>query len=168
MKTNFIDFIKYSKTNYAEFVFEYTRTITTNSKPSVEFDEYFGTNLSQKYNFPFNLTDDEVWSIYCDCENNKCDDFNNLIKKLNYSHFPLKGIESLSYGEKYYILLGMVSGFNYDDIVWFTIDKMYDYKNNKVNSEIKKLPKDIEKKIKGTGWVLSPKTLKKLKSQLKI
>src|SRR5574344_307202 len=57
MKTNFINFIKDEKTNFAEFVFEYTGTRISNHKPAVEFDEYFGTNLSQKYKFPDNLTD---------------------------------------------------------------------------------------------------------------
>lgn len=166
MKTNFIDFIKDEKTNFAEFVFEYTGTRTTNHKPAVEFDEYFGTNLSQKYTFPFGLTDDEVWTIHCNCRDNDiCDDFDNLLKNLNYSHFPLKGIESLSNDDdtKYQILLGMASGFNYDDIIWFAIDHMYHYKNIEVNAEIEKMPKFIENKIQ---WVLSPKTVEKLKKEL--
>jgi hypothetical protein len=63
MKTNFINFIKDEKTNFAEFVFEYTGTRISNHKPAVEFDEYFGTNLSQKYKFPDNLTDDEKFDF---------------------------------------------------------------------------------------------------------
>jgi len=43
MKTNFINFIKDEKTNFAEFVFEYTGTRISNHKPAVEFDEYFGS-----------------------------------------------------------------------------------------------------------------------------
>ena len=39
MKTNFINFIKDEKTNFAEFVFEYTGTRISNHKPAVEFDE---------------------------------------------------------------------------------------------------------------------------------
>ena len=82
MKTNFIDFIKDEKTNFAKFVFEYTGTRTTNHKPAVEFDEYFGTNLSQKYKFPDNLTDDEVWKIHVDCrDNDNCDKFDNCKRK---------------------------------------------------------------------------------------
>jgi hypothetical protein len=164
MKTNFIEFIKDDKTNFTEFVFEYTRTRTTNYKPAVDFDEYFGTNLSQKYKFPFGLTDDEVWAIHVDCIDNKnCNEFDNILKNLNYSYFPLKGIESLSNDTKYQILLGMASGFNYDDIIWFAIDHMYYFKNIEVNAEIKKMPKYIENKIQ---WVLSPKTAQKLKKEL--
>lgn len=44
----------------------------------------------------------------------------------------------------------MASGFNYDDIVWFSIDKMCHYKNTEVNAEIEKLPQYIERKIQ---WV---------------
>lgn len=164
MKTNFINFIKDEKTNFAEFVFEYTGTRISNHKPAVEFDEYFGTNLSQKYKFPDNLTDDEVWKIHVDCrDNDNCDKFDNILNKLDYSYFPYKGIELLSNDDKYQILLGMASGFNYDDIVWFSIDKMCHYKNTEVNAEIEKLPQYIERKIQ---WVLSPKTLEKLKKGL--
>jgi len=163
MKTYFTNFIKDKLTNYPEIIYERIRI--SNYKPAVEFDKFFGTNLSQKYKFPDNLTDDEVWKIYVDCkDNDNYDKFDNILNKLDYSYFPYNGIELLSDDDKCSILLGMASGFNYDDIIWYTIDKMPHYKNKEVNDELKKIP-HIERKIE---WVLSPKTLKKLKKQLNI
>lgn len=134
-----------------------------NIKPSRIFDKEFGTSLSQRYKFPDNLYEDEVWKIIEDSNKvygyDRSERVKNLIKKLNYGHFPYMCVEYLDDNVKYKILCGMASCFNYDDIVWFSINGVYAYNNDDVNNELKKYP-NINKHI---GWVVSPKTLKKIK-----
>ena len=137
-----------------------------NSKPSLEFDNKYGTNLSQEYKFPFDLSADEVWNIisydikYYDKYNKDSKQMILLLNSFTNDYFPYVDFNKIDINEKAQILNGMSSGFNKDDIIWFVIDKMYYYKNNNVNNEIEKFPKQIQDDI---HWVLSPKTLNKLK-----
>jgi len=62
------------------------------------------------------------------------------------------------------ILCGMASEFNYDDIMWFSVNKIWHMHNTEVNAELKKLPDKIQRNI---SWVMCPKTLNKMKTQLK-
>lgn len=41
-----------------------------NTKPSRDFDEIYGTNLSQTYDFGNNLSSDDVWNLWVDCRDN--------------------------------------------------------------------------------------------------
>ena len=140
-----------------------------NKKPSKNFDIKYGTSLSQNYNFPFELTADEVFNIiWYDLEYNRkyeeeSEKYKILIDSFTNEYFPYVDFNNINNLQKYYILNGMVSGFNYDDIIWFSIKEMFYFKNINVNKEIENFPNQIQKDIQ---WVISPKTLKKMKKQL--
>lgn len=165
------------KIKFRDFIFEHTDILISfykkhgNHKPAVIFDKKHGTSLSQTYNYPNNLSENEVWNIiieYLSQRHTKnINDFDKLIDILNKlnKYFFYVDMKDLSIDDKFNILYGMVSGFNSDDIIWFSVDHNTGMRNKYVNKEISKLPHNIRQNI---GWVLSPKTLKKLKEQLHI
>lgn len=137
-----------------------------NFKPSVLFDEKYGTSISQEYKFPFDLTADEVWNII-DYDNKYYDKYHKLSKKFmklfnNFTneYFPYVDFNTIDDNTKNAILCGMSSGFNKDDIIWFSIKNMFYGINHEVNNEVNKFPKEIQDDIQ---WVMSPNTLKKIK-----
>lgn len=139
-----------------------------NKKAAVDFDKKFGTTLSQHYKYPNNMSENDVWYNIKKYSANKkygLESFDRLMDILNQldDYFPYIDLSNLSNKEKFDILYGMVSGYNSDDIIWYSVDHMIGTKNIEVNNEIEKLPYHIKINI---GWVLSPKTLKKLKKQL--
>lgn len=158
-----------------------------NDKPSLSFDIKHGTNLSQKYDFPFGISDDMMWTVYMKClsawwvrghdkekginsfsrsENEYCSIFHKIIDSLKFKHFPYDGVENLSYDAKKDILGGMASNLNYDDIVHFAINGIGGMKNGEVTNEINQLfPRSITDDI---NWVISPKTMEKMKQQITV
>jgi hypothetical protein len=140
-----------------------------NFKPSEEFDKKYGTNLSQTYEFPLNLTEEEVWKDYINCKNNKkCNSFERIVMNLESFHFPYPNVDRLDYKIKRDIVLGMVSRLNYDDIVWYSIEN---------NTGMSKKSRDIFGKIYETfgkemdrniEWIVSEKTFEKMKEQLSV
>ena len=161
--------------------------LLTNDKPSLRFDKKYGTTLSQRYEFPFKLSEDKIWTIYLKCRNHQwikmgddftgvnrfrhtpeeyCDIWKKIVNGLNSNHFPYFGVEELPFNVKTDILGGMASNFNVDDIVHFSIDGIYGYNNNKVKNEIKStFPGYISNDI---DWVVSPRTLEKMKEQISV
>jgi len=151
--------------------------ILNNEKITYDFDKKYGTSISQTYKYPFNLTDDDVWKAWTECKSRAylptvpsnvaqgyCDTWDNIINALDETHFPYSGVKSLSKEIKRHILCGMASSFNFDDIVHFSIDGIPGYLNTDVSEEIKKtFPPEIVYDIQ---WVVSPKTLEKLKEQI--
>lgn len=137
------------------------RKYEKNNKPAEYFDSIYGTSLAQKYKFPNDLHENAVWEIITLSHNKKgrSDELQDLINKLNYGHFPYMCVEYLSDDVKFNILCGMASCINFDDIVWYSINGVYSYMNIEVNNELNKHI-DISKHI---GWVVSPKTLEKIK-----
>lgn len=134
-----------------------------NRKPSLEFDEKYGTHLSQEYEFPGGYSSDEINEMihkWLDA-NEYYEELSDIIDKLDYGYFPYDGITSLSQKIKFDVLFGMASGFNVDDIVWFSVKKVMAYMNKDVDRELNKM------KIKDVYWVMSPSTLEKLKKELK-
>lgn len=132
-----------------------------NFKPSREFDKIYGTNLSQTWDFGNDLTSDDVWDIIQICiEEDECDEFNNLIDRLDESMFPYPGVENLSLKTKYGILQGMASEFNYDDIVHFVIDDKTGITDKDFDEFYKKLSKKEKNHVQ---WISSPKTTKIMK-----
>ena len=145
-----------------------------NKQSAVELDEKYGTSISKTdWKFPDNYTLEEVQNkiIYPAVYRRNFKDelrLEEYISKLNKSHFNYPRFNSLTDDDLYYILNGMVSGYNYDDIVYFIKD--WDYKNpadqntqNTINDELIKL--GVDKSY--LQWIISPKTFKKLKEQLK-
>lgn len=138
-----------------------------NHKPSREFDKKFDAMVSFKYEFPMNLTEDEVWKISCNCieQRGNCDKLKELAENLTYSHFPYNEVEKLDLETKVDILRGMASDFNYDDIVWWAIEKKDDEYYEKIKNEIyQTLPKEVSEMI---TWHMSPQTYKKIKMMAK-
>lgn len=164
------EYTKYVDRNIdKKYLLKYLRKFN-NHKPALEFDKKYGTTLSQEYTFPFDLTADEVWNIieydltYYKKHKEESEKYSILFENLTNEYFPYVDFDNISRRQKAQILDGMASCFNSDDIIWFSIDEMYHYKNIEVNKEIENFSQSIEKDIQ---WVMSPKTLKKMKKQLK-
>ena len=143
-----------------------------NFKPSLEFDKIYGTNISKTdWKFPENYDADYVYEkiiapMFRDnVSTKKVEVFRNYLRKFQAgNYFPLRDIRA-SYA--YEILIGMASGFNYDDIIYFIQD--WDWQSKK--SQLKR--QKIEKELIGLGvdsndiqWIISPKTFEKIKKQL--
>jgi len=115
------------------------------------------------------MTEEDVWRDYILCyEKNKCNSFDRIVMNLESFHFPYPNVDKLTFYEKSNILLGMVSGYNYDDIVWFSIKKLVGF-----TLESKKIKEEFEKyltpeMIFDIQWVMSEKTFDKLKKELKL
>jgi len=159
--------------------------LLNNDKPSVRFDEKYGTTLSQRYRLPFGLTDEMVWTVYQKCKHHEhikqgdkflgvnrfrktpdeyCKIWEKIVNSLTSEHFPFKGVESLPFIYKEDILRGMVSQFNVDDIIHFSIKRIFGYDNSKVKNEVNKtFPRYI---VNDINWVISPETLEKMKQQI--
>jgi len=138
--------------------------IDVNSKPALEFDQKYGTNVSKKYKYPFDLDEDEVSKIlkYCNVKKVRCDEVNKLIENLTSEYIDLPNVENLPKNQKIDVLYGMTSNFNEDDIKWFSIDGIKAYLNTEINNKMEEeLPEDV---VENISWVLSPKTYQKIKN----
>ena len=144
---------------------------TSNYKPSVEFDREFGTNTSQKWEYPFGLSEEQTHKILINClhndDENDCREVVKIVNALS-EFFPYENYNQLNINSKIDILHGMVSNFNYDDIVWFSVYGK-SYKVSIKDKTYKKELGDIEKKLKyPLQWVPSPDTINKIKEQLSL
>lgn len=141
-----------------------------NFKPTIIFDEKYGTNLSQIYNFPFGLTADEVWNIisysnkYYDKYKKESNKLIDVLNNLSEEHFPYTDLSNLDINQKIDLLFGMSSCFNSDDIIWFVVNGIKYSDNTKINYELNNFPNEVVNDIQ---WVVSPKTLIKLKKHFK-
>ena len=138
--------------------------VDVNDKPSLRFDQKYGTNLSKKYSYPDDLDEDEVSKIlkYCQNKQERCDEVGKLIDNLTSQYIDIPNVEGLPKNQKMDILYGMTSNFNEDDIKWFSIDNIKQYNNTEINKKIEEeLPTDVQEDI---NWVLSPQTYEKIKS----
>ena len=131
-----------------------------NCKPAVEFDERYGTSISQEWKFPFDHSADDVWKNIQGKDYRGTSRFGLYLDALTVDHFPYEHLDKLDYDQKCDILMGMCSGFNIDDILYFSVDKIYAYKNKHVSDELDSMGLIQE-------WVVSEKTLVKIKAQLK-
>jgi hypothetical protein len=138
---------------------------TRNFKPAVIFDEKYGTNVAQHYKFPGGYDEDEVWDIIMTWfwfhTNEYQDELAQMCDDLDENYFPYPNVKSLDQNTKFQIIKGMASCFNVDDIVWFSVNGIKGFMNTEVHEEQKKL--GIFSQVQ---WVMSPKTLFKVKSQL--
>ena len=137
-----------------------------NLQPAVLFDRKFGTTCSKIWKFPNDLKANQIWKLIKPVlESPKFDKksppkaFKQLLDRLE---FPHPDYDNLPYEKKTTILVGMISGFNYDDIVSFTIKDIKGF-NSALNKEVKEIEKSIGYKF---GWVLSEPTLTRVKKEL--
>jgi uncharacterized lipoprotein YehR (DUF1307 family) len=138
--------------------------IDVNDKPSLRFDQKYGTNLSKQYSYPGDLNEDEVSKIlkYCQNKKERCEEAGKLIDNLTSQYINIPNVENLPKNQKMDVLYGMTSNFNEDDIKWFSIDGIKHHNNTEVNKRIEEeLPEDVQEEI---GWVPSPKTYEKIKN----
>jgi hypothetical protein len=140
--------------------------------------------LSADWKFPSGFSEAEVWhlcdSVLSNPENNNQSNYDKLeiiAKDLDYNFFPYKGVEDLPINVKFDILSGMSSGYNFDDIVWFSIDrKTFSHPESKevrdcfkdefgidVGISFDEIKPGIKKMIPAIGWVPSLNTLNKLR-----
>ena len=139
-----------------------------NDKPALNFDKLYGTNLSHEYDFsPY--TEDEIWDMWTS--------FNNLglfngdpkpfYKTLRILPKAFPYIDVSKYDEKIQkdIMLGMVSGFNPEDIYYFSVLKVPSSKNIEQKMLEEKLPREVSRNIQ---WVLSPSSIEHIKNKFSI
>jgi hypothetical protein len=137
-----------------------------NEKPSLSFDREFGTEISQKYNYPFGLSENKIWRVI-----NNCNDGSEknciLVKKIVDNlgdYFPYPDYNNLPFEKKVDILQGMVSNFNYYDIVSFSIEEKTG-ENNELEDEVYKLQNKLNYNIQ---WVPSKQTIDKIKKSMNL
>lgn len=136
-----------------------------NSKPSRYFDEIYGTNLSQTYDFGDGLTSDDVWGMWVKCRDGEdCNDILNLSERLSMI-FPYIDTNKLTTRQKIEILMGMASEFNPFDIVSFAVHKIYGDKNIEQKRLLKQLPPEVAHNLQ---WVLSQHSLDIVRSKFGI
>ena len=139
-----------------------------NDKPALNFDKLYGTNLSQQYDFsPY--TEDEIWDRWTSYSNYAKFDgdpkpFLETLKILPKA-FPYIDVNKYDVDTKRDIMLGMVSGFNPEDIYYFSILKVPYYKNIEQKLLEEKLPPEVTQKIQ---WVLSPSSIEVIKNRFSV
>ena len=139
--------------------------IEINSKPARVFDELYGTELAQQYDFGDNLTSDDVWDMWVSCrENEDCDNILELTKRLPVI-FPYINTSKLTTRQKVEILMGMASEFNAFDIVSFAVHKIYGDQNIEQKRLEKQLPREIARNIQ---WVLSQHSMNIIRAKFGI
>ena len=127
--------------------------VEINSKPAVIFDELYGTELAQQYDFGGDLTSDDVWNMWARCRENEndCEDIVEMTKRLPVI-FPYIDATKLTTREKVEVLMGMSSEYNAFDIVSFVVHKIYGSNNLEQKRLEKQLPPEVARNIQ---WVLS-------------
>ena len=151
--------------------------LINHDRPSLNFDKKFGTKLSQKYKFPFDLDGDVVEGIIKKCfrlrggrEISKepkipaCGTMNEILDRLDEKYIDIPGLGKMQREDKVNVLFGMSSQFNMHDIIWYSINHHYAY-NNPIRNEFESLPTNIYNSI---FWVISPYTLGLIKSHFNI
>lgn len=139
-----------------------------NFKPSKFFDNLYKTNLSYEYDLrPYN--EDEIWDKWMKYSNNgnfdgDIEPFLEVLKILPKS-FPYIDVSKLNLDQKKDILLGMVSGFNPEDIYYFTVLKIKYHNNIEQHNLEQQLPKEV---VKNINWVLSPSSIEIIKNKFNL
>jgi len=139
-----------------------------NDKPALNFDRLYGTNLSQEYDFtPY--TEDEIWDRWTSHSNYGRFDgdpkpFYETLKILPKA-FPYIDVKKYDKEVQRNIMLGMVSGFNPEDIYYFSVLKVMAYKNIEQKLLEEKLPSEVAHNIQ---WVLSPGSIQIIKDKFSI
>jgi len=137
-----------------------------NAKPSLSFDREFGTEISQKYNYPFGLSENKIWRVINNCSDGSeknCILVKKIVDKLG-DYFPYPDYSNLPFEKKVDILQGMVSNFNYDDIVSFSIEGKTG-ENNELEDEVDKLQNKLNYIFR---WVPSKQTIDKIKKSMNL
>jgi len=137
-----------------------------NAKPSLSFDREFGTEISQKYNYPFGLSENKIWRVIDNCSDGSeknCILVKKIVDKLG-DYFPYPDYSNLPFRKKVDILQGMVSNFNYDDIVSFSIEGKTG-ENNELEDEVDKLQNKLNYIFR---WVPSKQTIDKIKKSMNL
>ena len=94
----------------------------------------------------------------------ECDKLKLILDSLGKEHYPLNGIEELDDNTKLDILMGMSSGFNIQDIYYFSVQRVMAFMNKDINDQCLKLfPYEVNRAIQ---WVISPPTFEKMKKEL--
>jgi hypothetical protein len=137
----------------------------TNEKPSVKFDNLYGTELSHQYEFGDNLTSDDVWDMWVKCRDDEdCTDILNLTERLG-TIFPYIDSSKLDTRQQVEILMGMASEYNPFDIVSFAVHKIYGDKNTEQKRLAKQLPPEVAYNLQ---WVLSQHSMDIVRSKFGI
>ena len=134
-----------------------------NSKPSVKFDQKYGTNISYKYDFsPY--TDDYLWDVFLNCldlnDEDLCEDMDEFIPMI-LSKLPDQYFSSLYQQDIMTVIFGILSGYHPKDIIQFISG--ITYSNNFEAKEFEKnMKRSVDPNFSFDGWVPSYYTLNKL------
>lgn len=157
------------------------------NRPSEKIEKQYNLpkgTLSHNWSFPSGLSEMEVWHL-CNTvmKNPEINNYKNyetlkiISNNLTCDFFPYKDVDQLPENIKFDILAGMSSGYNFDDIVWFSIDKKtFSHPQSKevrealksefnidVDIHFNEVKPGIKKMIPSIGWVPSMNTLNKLR-----
>lgn len=141
-----------------------------NYKPSRHFDQKFGTSISGYYKFPFGLDEDVVWSVilpyHLKRENEELT--KDILNEFTSVHFPYVNIEKLDEETKLQILMGMCSGFNKDDIIWWSIynNRGLHHEENKKIMSLFSLKFGPSFYMSHVNWLPSRKTFNKIDKEM--
>lgn len=134
------------------------------SHPAEDFDRLYGTKLSMRYDFtPY--TEKELqhrWDMAVHHDKRK--EFEECYPVIK-TGFPYVEYKKLNDGNKYDILCGMLSRYNPDDIIHFSIHGVKGYMNVEQHRLKKILPPEVAYKMQ---WVMSPHTLNLIKTKFSI
>lgn len=137
--------------------------INENFKPAEVFDKIYGTDLSHKYDLsPYG--ENEIWDRWLKYMDGDKEPFNETLWILEKS-FPWVNIKKYDNKIKNDIMLGMVSGFNPEDIYFFSIQKVPYYKNIEQKKLEKELPVEV---VNNINWVLSPGSIQKIRNRFNL
>lgn len=135
-----------------------------NFKPARFFDQIYGTNLAQKYDLS-PLNEELIWKLWLKCrDKDECEDFYKTFKFLP-KIFPYVDYSKVDMETLYSIMHGVLSEFNKEDIIFFSINKVPYFRNLAQKKLEEQLPEDVRKNI---NWVFSPHTIKIIKKRFSI
>lgn len=151
-----------TESQYTKLLREY---VEENFKSAAYFDSLYGTNLSYRYDFPNNLTSDDVWNTWVNCrENQSCDEIKKLIVRLP-ELFPYYDVTKLSPNKRLEVIMGMASEYNPSDIIAFSVYGLT-YGDNVDQKRLEKqLPREVAENI---NWVLSPDSIQQIRNKFDI
>jgi hypothetical protein len=146
-------------------------------KPSEIIDQNLGTNVSYEYKYPEGITkeqlqktfDGDTWNMDNDEEMYNIHRLaNNLTKKIIKINPELASLGNYAREEYWSIFMGIISGYNPDDILFF-IQHPGGYSNPKLKKYSKEVLKTFDKfpfNYDG-GYLPSPKSFQKIKEIMK-
>ena len=69
--------------------------MNTNHKPALEFDQKYGTSISQEWKFPFDMMADDVWNLITTKIGYRVEpQVKRFVDALTIEHFPYRDLDN--------------------------------------------------------------------------